>query len=185
MGVWNWLDWILAAILVLSVVAAILKGFVRELIALAALVAAVVVAAAGYRLAAIWFEDLAKSHEIALGLGFLSLFIGTLLVGALVEALAKKLIQKANLQWFDRFLGGIFGLVRGVAIDCVLLVGMVAFSIKPAAVTQSSLGPYLAAGASVMASAMPRDLRQQFREGFQKFRDALAASDKKALSGRP
>lgn len=182
---WNWLDWILAAILTASVVAAIAKGFVRELVALAALVMGVVIAAVGYQSAAVWFEDLAKSHDVALGLGFLSLFLGTLMIGALAGALARKLIQKADLEWFDRFLGGIFGLVRGVLIDCVILLALVAFSIKPAAVNQSSLAPYVTAGARVIAWTMPHELRNQFRAGFQKFRDALAVSDKKSLGKQP
>ena len=66
MGTWNWLDWVLAVIVVASVVAAILKGFVRELIALAALVAALGVAALGYPGASLWFDDLTRSHEVAL-----------------------------------------------------------------------------------------------------------------------
>jgi membrane protein required for colicin V production len=185
MGVWNWLDWMLAAILVVSVIAAILKGFVRELIALAALVGGVAIAAVGYRRAAVWFEDLAKSHEIALGLGFLSLFLGTVILGALAGVLAQKLIKKADLQWFDRFLGGIFGLVRGVAVDCVILLALVAFSIKPAAVNESSLAPYVTMGTRVIARVLPLGLRERFREGFQEFRNALAARDKEKLGKQP
>ncbi len=181
MGLWNWLDWILAAILTASVIAAILKGFVRELIALASLVVGLVIAALEYPRAGAWFEDLTRSHAIALGAGFLVLFLGTLLLGAGVGVLAKKLVKAAQLEWFDRFLGGVFGLVRGLAIDSVLLMVMVAFSIKPQAVGQSSLAPYVAAGARVIVLAMPSELRDHFRAGFEKFRDALAAKDQKAL----
>ena len=99
-----------------------------------------VVAAIGYPRAALWFDDLTKSHEIALGLGFLVLFLGTLMVGALVGVVARKLIKTAGIQWFDRFLGGVFGLVRGVLVDAILLMAMMAFAIKPDAVRQSALG---------------------------------------------
>src|SRR5271166_5091616 len=141
MGTWNWLDCILAAIVVASVVTAILKGFVQELITLAGVLIGLVVAVIGYTRAAPWFEDLTKSHEIALGLGFLVLFIGTLLAGALVGVVARKLIKSAGIQWFDRFLGGLFGLVRGVSVDAILLMAMLAFAIKPDAVQQSALAP--------------------------------------------
>jgi membrane protein required for colicin V production len=184
-GTWNWLDSILAAIMVVSVVAAILKGFVRELIALASLVAGLVVAALGYRRAGAWFDDLTRSHAIALGAGFLVLFLGTLLLGALVGMLAQKLIKAADIEWFDRFLGGLFGLVRGLAIDSVLLMVLVAFSIKPQAVGQSSLAPLVTAGARVVVLAMPADLRNQFQTGFEKFRDALAAKGRKAQTKDP
>jgi len=181
MGAWNWLDWTFAAIVVVSVVAAIMKGFFRELISLASLVIGLVVAAAAYPRAALWFEDLTKSHEIALGLGFLTLFLGILLLGNLVSLLARKLIKAAGVQWFDRFLGAAFGLVLGVVVDCILLFVLLAFTIKPEAVQQSSLAPYVTAGARVISLAMPGNLKAQFRQGFEKFRGTLIQNDKKAI----
>ncbi len=185
MGSWNWLDWILAAVVVVSIGAAILKGFIRELISLASVVVGLIVAAVGYTRAAPWFEDLTKSHEIALGAGFLVLFLGTLLVGSLVSLLARKLIKVAGLQWFDRFLGGLFGLVRGVLVDCVVLLALVAFAIKPEAVQHSALAPYITAGARVIALAMPASVREPFQSGFQKFRQALIESDKDSTRNQP
>ena len=180
MAMWNWLDWILAAVVVASVIAAMMKGFVRELISLASVVAGLVIAALGYQRAALWFDDLTRSHNVALGLGFLTLFLGTLLVGALVSVLARKLIQKAGLQWFDRFLGGVFGLVRGVVVDCILLMVLVAFAIKTEAVQRSTLAPYVTTGARVIALAMPADLKAEFKAGFDKFKQRLVETDKKA-----
>jgi len=185
MGTWNWLDCILAAIVVASIVAAIMKGFVQELIALASVVVGLVVAAVGYNRAAIWFEDLTKSHEIALGLGFLVLFVGTLLLGALVGVAARKLIKSAGIEWFDRFLGGIFGLVRGVLVDAILLMAMLAFAIKPDAVRQSALAPYVTTGTRVVALVMPENLRAQFQAGFDKFREALIPGGKGSEKQQP
>ncbi|MGD0923497.1 MAG: CvpA family protein [Terriglobia bacterium] len=180
MGTWNWLDWILVAVVVVSVIAAIMKGFVRELISLASVVAGLVIAALAYQRAALWFDDLTRSHNVALGLGFLVLFVGTLLVGALVSGLARKLIQKAGLQSFDRFLGGAFGLVRGVVVDCILLMVLVAFAIKAEAVQKSALAPYVTTGARVIALAMPAELKAEFKAGFDKFKQSLMQTDKKA-----
>jgi membrane protein required for colicin V production len=180
MATWNWLDWILAAIIVVSVVTAMRKGFVQELISLASVVVGLIVAAIGYPRASLWFEDLTKSHEIALGLGFLVLFLGTLLVGAIVGMVARKLIETAGIQWFDRFLGGIFGLVRGVLVDAILLMVMVAFTLKPDSVRQSALAPYVTTGTRVIAFVMPGNLKAQFRLGFQKFHEALNQHEKRA-----
>jgi len=180
MGLWNWLDWILASVAVASITTAIMKGFVQELISLAAVLVGLVVAAVGYTRAGLWFDDLTKSHEIALGLGFLVLFAGTLLVGALVGVAARKLIKTAGIQWFDRFLGGIFGLVRGVLVDAILLMAMLAFAIKPDAVRQSALAPYVTTGTRAIATIMPGTLRAQFRLGFDRFREALVQHDKGA-----
>jgi len=181
MGAWNWLDYILAAIVVLSILRAMMRGFVRELISLAAVVVGLGVAAFGYPRAALWFDDLTKSHEIALGLGFLVLFIGTLIVGAVIGAIASKLIKSAGIQSFDRLLGALFGLVRGVLVDAILLMAMVAFAIKPNVVRQSTLAPYITTGTRVIAAVMPGELRTQFRQGFLKLRQQLTETDKGAV----
>jgi membrane protein required for colicin V production len=163
-----------------SVLAAAWRGFVHELISLAAVVAGLVVAALGYRQAATWFEDLTKSNEVALAAGFLALFLGTLLVGALLIYLARKLIKTAGIQGFDRLLGAAFGLVRGVIVDSILLMVMVAFAIKPEVVQRSVFSPYVTTGARVLALAMPSGLKEQFRAGFDRFHQTLMEADKKA-----
>ena len=178
MATWNWLDCILAAIVLASVVAAAMKGFVQELISLASVLIGLVVAAFGYPRAALWFDDLTKSHEIALGLGFLTLFLGTLILGAVLGILARKLIKAAGIQGFDRFLGAVFGLVRGVLTDAILLMALTAFAIKPDAVERSALAPYLLTGARAVAIVMPGNLQTQFHLGFEKFRDELIRNDK-------
>ena len=178
MPTWNWLDWVLAVVVMVSVITAMMKGFVRELISLASVVVGLVIAAIAYPRAALWFDDLTKSHEIALGLGFLVLFLGTLMVGALAGALARKLIKAAGIQWFDRLLGGVFGLLRGALVDAVLIMAMMAFAIKPDALQQSALAPYVTAGTRAIAILMPGNLKAQFHLGFAKFREALIQSDK-------
>ena len=180
MGGWNWLDWLLIGIMAASVLTAAWRGFVQELISLASVVAGIVVAALGYQQAATWFEDLTKSHEVALGAGFLALFVGTLIVGWLIAYLARRLIKTTGLQWFDRFLGAAFGLVRGVIVDSILLLVMVAFAIKPEVVQRSVFSPYVATGARILVLAMPSGLKEQFRAGFDRFHQALMQVDKKA-----
>lgn len=184
MANWNWLDWVLAAIILVSVLTAIFKGFAAELISLASAVAGVAVAVLNYGRLAACFEDLTRSHEIALGISFLLLFFGTLAAGALVSALVRKLIQKAELQWFDRFLGGIFGLVRGVLVDCILLMILMAFAIKGSAVQHSRLAPYIAAGSRVIALVMPAEVKDDFQAGLERFKQKLTRADRKSMESQ-
>ncbi len=181
MGTWNWLDSTFLVVVFASVVTAAVKGFFRELISLASALASLAIAALGYRRAAVWFEDLTKSRDVALGLGFLTLLLATLALGALLTALARRLIKKAGLQPFDRFLGGVFGLVRGGLVDCVLLMALVAFGIKPEVVQQSVLAPYVMTGARVVVALMPEELKKGFQEGLEKFRQALIQHDRKGI----
>jgi uncharacterized membrane protein required for colicin V production len=103
-----------------------------------------------------------------------------MIVGALAGVLARKLIKTAGIEWFNHFLGGIFGLLRGVLVDSILMMAMMAFAIKADAVRQSVLAPYLTTGTRVIALVMPENLKAQFRLGFEKFREAVIQNDKRA-----
>jgi membrane protein required for colicin V production len=181
MGHWNWVDWVLATIVLVSVLTAIWKGFVAELVALASAITGLLIAAFNYERLAPLFQAFTRSRGVALGVSFLLLFAAVMLIGALVSILARKLIKKVQLQWFDRFLGGIFGLARGVLVDCIVLMVMMSFAIQQGAVEKSELAPYFIAGSRVVALAMPTNLRGKFRAGVERFRRELLQNDKKAI----
>lgn len=185
MAIWNWVDWLLAVIVVASIILAVKKGFVRELISLAAVMVGLVVAAVEYHRAAVWFGDLVKSNEVALACGFLAVFIAVLIAGAVISALARFLIKTAGVEWFDRLMGAVFGLIRGVIVDSVLLMVLLAFSIKPVAVGRSRLAPYVSAGARAIAFVMPKSLKDDFYAGFEKFRQGVIQQTKTAAKNKP
>jgi membrane protein required for colicin V production len=184
MAHWNWVDWVLATIVLVSVLTAIWKGFVGELVALASAITGLVIAAFNYERLASLLQGFTQNREVALGVSFLLLFAVVMLIGALISVLAKKLIRKVQLQWLDRFLGGIFGLARGLLIDCIVLLVMITFAIQQGAVEKSALAPYFVAGSRVVALAMPGNLRSEFRAGFEKFKRELIQDDRKAMEVR-
>jgi membrane protein required for colicin V production len=181
MAHWNWVDWVLATIVLVSVLTAIWKGFVAELVALASAITGLLIAAFNYERLAPLFQGFTRSRGVALGVSFLLLFAAVMLIGALISILARKLIKKVQLQWFDRFLGGIFGLARGVLVDCIVLLVMMSFAIQQGAVEKSELAPYFIAGSRVVALAMPSNLRVKFRAGFDRFKEELIQNDKKTI----
>lgn len=183
MVAWNWLDWILTVIIVLSVLFAFRKGFVRELISLTAVVVGIVLASLEYWRVARWIERITKSREVASAVGFLVIFCAVLLVGALILSLARLLIKTAGVEGFDRFLGALFGIIRGFLVDCVVVMVLIAFSILPAAVQRSRLVPYISAGSRVLAATMPRSLDTKFRSGFERFRQAVLQASRPAAGG--
>lgn len=176
---WNWLDVVLAAVVLVSVIAAARKGFIWELISLGGVVVGLILAALYYRRSAVWFQDLMQSHEVALGAGFLAIFLGTLLAAGLVSALLRKIVKTVGIQWADRLLGVAFGLIRGLVVDCILLLILVAFAIKPESVRKSLLAPYVTMGARVIALAMPSSLKQQFRAGFNNINQGLVNKEER------
>ena len=181
MAYWNWLDWVLATIVLVSVVTAIWKGFVAELISLASVIMALIIAALNYGRLAPLLQGFTRSRGVALGVSFVLLFAAVLVAGALVAITAKKLIKKVQLQWFDRLLGGLFGLVRGLLVDCVVLLVMMAFAIQQGTVQSSVLAPYFTAGSRVLALMMPKDMKDGFRSGFEKFKKELVQTDRKSM----
>lgn len=176
---WNWLDWALLGIVGVSTVAGVWQGLIRETISLASLVGGLILAALEYPRAAEWLRVYVESPEAAKCLGFLGLFIGTIVVGAVISFLLRRIVQKAGLAWFDRFLGGIFGLVRGCVVTFVLLLAMVAFSIQTATVQESTLAPYFVLGSRAVGALMPQDLNSRFHRGLDQFKQALIEKDKK------
>lgn len=89
----NLLDWIALFILAGSILYSLLKGFVRELLGMLSLVVAFFLGVWFYRSAAAPLKEVVKTENIALFLGFAIVFLGTLLVGALVIWVVQKLIK--------------------------------------------------------------------------------------------
>jgi membrane protein required for colicin V production len=163
----NALDWIALFILVLSVVFSVLKGFVRELLGMLFLIAAFFVGVWFYRTGATPFKEVVKTENIALFLGFVVIFLGTLLIGALVVWVAQKLIKFAQIQWFDRLLGAAFGFIRGWILGSVVFLVLTSFDLQSERIRGSQLAPYYLPGARIIALATPHDLKTRFMDGYR------------------
>ena len=118
----NWADWTIIAIVLVSCLISLLRGFVREALSLLSWVAATIVAMAFHPRLAITYAQWIDTPSIALLLAFLTLFVGTLLIGALITRLLGTLINSAGLGSFDRILGIAFGVARGLLIVMAIVV---------------------------------------------------------------
>jgi len=114
-------DIIAFAILAISALMGIWRGFVREVLALIGWVAASWVS---YHyatwLAYEWLSGVPGGEMMRLALGFIILFIVVMIVCSLIGKTLAKLLQHAGLSPMDRFLGFAFGSLRGVLIVVVL-----------------------------------------------------------------
>lgn len=117
-----WLDYLILVTLVLSTAFGIWRGFVKEALSLAAWVVAFWAALSFSGELARWFAAKAGTGNAGPVLAFAVIFVGVLVVGAVVNHIVHKGVEKAGLAGFDRMLGGIFGLVRGVGIAALLLL---------------------------------------------------------------
>jgi len=129
----NWADWTILAIIGISVLVSLLRGFVREALSLAAWVAAFWVAIAFSGPVAGFFQPWIELPSARLAIGFGLLFLVVLGIGGLVNFLAGKLVDKTGLSGTDRMVGMLFGGVRGLALVtvAVMLAGMTPLTRDP------------------------------------------------------
>jgi membrane protein required for colicin V production len=165
---WTFLDVIFAGIIVISTVFALLKGLTRGIVSLIALIGGFFLAVLYYPVAAKRLADYCRTESIANLLGFLIIFLGCILIGVIVAFAINRFLKAASLQWFDRLLGGIFGLLRGWAMSSILVIGLISFPINENTMARSVLAPYLLAGARAAVLIVPQSLKSKFNEQYQK-----------------
>jgi membrane protein required for colicin V production len=122
-------DYAVFAILGFSVLLSIIRGLVREVLALAAWAIAFVVAwFFGSELATLMPEEI-PSLELRLLAGFATVFFLVLLAMSLVAIAASQLVKSAGLSVEDRLFGALFGLARGLLVVMALVLAAGATSL--------------------------------------------------------
>jgi len=178
----NVLDWIVVVIVVSSVISSILKGFAREAISLAAVILGLLLASWFYPQAGSLVSAFVKTQEIASLVGFALIFIGIVLLGAVISFVVAKFLRGVDLQWFDRLLGAAFGLARGWLVGSIIFLGLTAFPVQIETVEQATLGPYLLLSARVLVVMTPASLKEQFLEGYDQVRSLWEKAAKSSAS---
>ncbi len=183
----NWLDFVLAVILMLSLVSGYRKGFIRIGIGLIATIAALVFACWFYGTAGTFLLPYVSSRSMANIGGFMLVFLGVIALGALVSRVLAAIFKWAGLSWFDRLLGAAFGVVRGVIVSVVLIMVIVALSPQspPAAVVNSEIAPYLIEAADVITAIAPKEFKSGFAEGYEKVKKTWSDTFKNSIRRLP
>jgi len=187
----NWLDIVLIAILAVSIIGGILKGFAKLVIGLLAAVAALLCGLWFYGTAGAWLRPYVSYPGLANFIGFVLIFAGILLAGALLGALLSKALKWAGLSWADRALGGIFGLARGMIVAIALVLALMAFTRHPPpqSVVRSRLAPYVIGAAHVCAQIAPHEVREAVEDSYARARglwdDMLHKAQRPGKKSRP
>jgi membrane protein required for colicin V production len=126
---YSWVDWAMAAVLLLSIVIGMWRGLVYEILSLVGWVVAFVVAQAYGATVAAWLPWGQAGSLARLAAGFALAFFGALIVWTLLAKLVRLLISATPLSVLDRALGAGFGLARGLVL---LLVVALVVKLTPA-----------------------------------------------------
>jgi membrane protein required for colicin V production len=161
----NPLDWLLAILLAYSVIRAVMRGFFQETFALGGLVLGFLFACWFYHPLAIDLKGLITSPQISELAAFLLILAGTMIVASLLGRVLRHTASAIGLGFVDRFLGAIFGLLRGALLGVALLLAVTAFLPSAPWVENSHLAPYFLRAAHAVSFVMPSDLKLRLLDG--------------------
>ncbi len=125
----NWFDVTAIAVLAVSAGFAFFKGFVREIASLAGLIIGSILAFRFYRNGADLLNPWIHTANIRNLTAFFIIFLMVVLISAIISFLLKKLFDSAGLSFYDRFLGLLFGLIRGIAIVYIFVIVLQGFGL--------------------------------------------------------
>jgi membrane protein required for colicin V production len=171
----NWLDIVLLLILAWSIATSFRKGLTREVLGLASVVLAFLLALWFYGTAGSYLKPYVSSGSLANFAGFLAVFAGVMLLGSLASFVLGKFLKVTGLSIVDHALGAAFGALRGMLIATVLIMAIMAFSSgdrPPGAVVRSRLAPYVAKASHVVVGIAPHELKEDFQKTYAQVKAA-------------
>ncbi len=158
-------DWIIVAVLVLSVVGGLSQGFFRSVFSLAGLIIGLAVAAWNYGRIATLLLPYLKNEAVDDAIGFIVIALVVMGIAGLAGAVLHKTFHRMGLGCLDRLAGGVFGLIQGVLLVTLCILVAVAFFPQAHWLLDARL-PRMFFGACHLSTHMtPADLADRIRRG--------------------
>lgn len=139
MEVDNWIDLLLLTVLLLSSVFGVMRGVIRGVFGIVSIVLAFYVAKLYGDVAA--QQTAALLGESAFGevLGYVLVFVVSLLVFSMLTNILRKAAEKADLGLMDRIGGLTFGALRGAVLGAMLVAMLASFPLHSSTAWQNSV----------------------------------------------
>jgi membrane protein required for colicin V production len=152
----NSLDFGVIAIILLFLVRGVWVGFTRQLASLAGLILGYLFAGRYYEQISPRLSPVIPSPQLCFLVTYVLLFLAVLCGVMAIGFVLKKVMSVSLLDWFDRFMGGVFGLVKAgviITVGFMVMSGMLADS-NPLMVN-SLAAPYLTKSSGFLLSFIP------------------------------
>jgi len=163
--VFNWLDILLLVIIAITIIIGAVRGFIRQIIGLLAVIAGLVLAIKYYSYGADIIPFI-RNDVLAQLISFFLIFVTVLCIGWVINILLAKAVR-GPFKSLNRLLGAGFGLIKGVLICCVVVFGFLIFPVNAKALEESQLTPYCMEIAKAAYNLIPQELKDKFNEAYQ------------------
>ena len=158
----NLTDLVIVAVILISGAWAFMRGFVHELLAVAAWVGAAVVTVSGLRFVQPYARELISVQIIADIVAGVGLFVFVLVLLSIITHWLARRVRESSLGAVDRSLGLLYGFARGAFFVCVAWIALLLFLPRedhPVWITEARALPLVEEGAHVLVDLLPEDLR--------------------------
>ena len=118
----NIADWFILIVLVASGVISFTRGFTKEFLSLFLWLAAFIAAISLEYLATPKINEFIGNEEVSKIISYITVFVIFIFIGGIVIKFISKLIKWSGASGFDRFLGVLFGLIRGLIVLFVIFL---------------------------------------------------------------
>ena len=186
----NAFDGAVAVVVLVSALIALLRGFVKEILSLAAWAGAVLVTLWGFAIARPYFRAFIDSQLLADVAAGIALFVASLIVFAMIAHGTSALVRRsASLSAIDRSLGFVFGIFRGfvlLGLGWLALAWAIPEEKRPDWIFEPRTRPLVEQMAEFLVGLAPPEFRGQVRTaGTQAQRGAEAIKALEKLQPNP
>jgi membrane protein required for colicin V production len=163
----QWVDWIILAVLLGSMLAGMAQGLLRTACSLAGLIFGFLLASWNYRRLAATFKPIVSVEALANTIAFLLIVSVVMLTAIVAGAVLKRMFHWIGLGCIDIFGGAIVGFLQGALMVTLGILVTVAFFPQTAWLTHAEF-PQLFFGACHLSSSMsPDELSGKVRDSLR------------------
>lgn len=174
----NWIDVILISILALTTILGVVKGLVKQIFGLLAVIIGLILALGFYSQVSSLYLRFISNEVLAHFLGFLTIFLIVLCLGWVSSYTLSKFI-KGPLRLLNNILGGGLGFLKGILICGVVVFALLVFPISKKALKESALSPVCLQMTRAIISLIPKELKERFKEAYKEVTKRVEKDAKK------
>lgn len=159
----NTLDIVFCVILGFLGIRGVFRGLIKEIASILGLILGFVLANTYHAQLTPFLEPTLGSSGAAGLASYLGIFLGVVAAVFLLATLIRKILKLIMLGWLDSLGGGALGFFKGLLLCSVVVLALTAFLPPKAEILATSQTvPYINTFNTLLAEALPQNLREQF-----------------------